>query len=395
MAKSRQLKVTHIRTSHGLAGAERVILCLIQTTQSKCVKKSVTLIGSDTGLNKDFLLELKSLNIETANFRLQGRYDIRGIRRLRRHLIDNEIDIIHCHDFKSNFYGLMASIGLPIGRVSTHHGSTKDDLLLRCYLNLNEYLFFHFFHRIVAVSHQLSTEPWARILGSDRVAFIPNGIDTQFFKRSPNTFTDESPILIPGGKTVIGIIGRLYPDKGHIDLFHAISGLQDEFPQLMVLVVGDGPQSHYLKNACREMRIENRVIFAGVRKNMQAVYSLLDLFVMPSIREGLPMALLEAMLAKIPVIASMVGGIPTLLENNRHGIGISPKSPKELSAAIRQTLVNPDEAKLIANNAQEFIREKYSAQAMTRRTERLYIDILKKLRRNKSGHIENIDSWSC
>jgi glycosyltransferase involved in cell wall biosynthesis len=375
VASSRKLNVTHIRTSHGLAGAERVILSLIQAQQDKRLDESVTLIGSQAGLNHDFYSELKSLKIETANFQLNGRFDARSVHRLRRHLIDNEIGVIHCHDFKSNFYGLMASAGLPIGRITTHHGSTKDDFLLRCYLGLNEYLSFRFFHKVIAVSQQLCQEPWARILGEDRVVFIPNGIDTGFLDGATEAFPDETPIAVPDGRTVIGIIGRLYPDKGHTDLFRAVSGLHDEFPQLIVLVVGDGPQLGYLQSASREMGIEDRVMFTGVRKNMPAIYAMLDLFVMPSIREGLPMALLEAMLAKVPVIASKVGGITSLLEDGRYGIGISPKSPDDISAAIRHILHNPDDAELKARRARKLVMTEYSAQSMAKKTEKLYFDI--------------------
>ena len=139
MIKKYKTKVTHIRTSHGVFGAERVILGLLKKADTDKFDVSVTLVNSEEGLNDDFLNEIQELGIKAENFLLNGRFDWNGLKKLRQYIISQEFDIIHCHDFKANFYGLSATLGTNVKRVATHHGSTKDSLLLKFYLGINEY----------------------------------------------------------------------------------------------------------------------------------------------------------------------------------------------------------------------------------------------------------------
>lgn len=370
-----KIKITHIRTSHGVFGAERVILGLLESSDKDGFEINVTLIGSEPGLNKDFKTALSDIEIPFFDFQFNGRLDIRGIMKLRNHLIEKKIDIIHCHDFKAVFYGLFASVGTNIKRVATHHGSTKDSFLLKCYLGLNEYLFLRFFHKVVVVSKQLSNEPWARIL-KEKIVFIPNGINTEFIKK-PLPLKNESSISIPPNKRVLGIVGRLFPDKGHKHLFNAFRLLGKEFKDLILLVVGDGPEMANLKRLSSKLGLEKDIIFCGVRENMTYIYSLLDYFIMPSLREGLPMALLEAMLAEIPVIASKVGEIPSVIGDNDRGRLTEPGNAQSIYDAIKYLLLNDNSRIQMVEKASSFVISNYSARAMAGKIENIYVNLKK------------------
>jgi glycosyltransferase involved in cell wall biosynthesis len=380
LTRKRKIRVNHVRTSQGVYGAERVILGLLRSADRSKFDVSVTLVASEEGLNSDFAEAVRNLGVKVNGFLFRGRLDLAGARRLRKHVGNCGYDILHCHDFKANFYGILATLGTRVKRVTTHHGSTKDDALLRLYLRFNEVLLVRLFHRVIAVSKTLSGEGWAKALGT-RLTFIPNGIDTDFINERAGEQLREAPLPLPRGKKVIGIVGRLFPDKGHEDLFRAMMILRGEFPDLIVLVVGDGPHGEYLRRRCKEMGLEDRVNFAGVRHNMGEVYRAADLFVMPSLREGLPMALLEAMLAEVPVVATRVGGMKSVVEDGKRGRGVDPCDPQGLAGAIKGVLVDAEGAKGMASEASAFVRANYSAETMARRTERVYREVIHKNRR--------------
>ncbi|MFC1533116.1 glycosyltransferase family 4 protein [Thermodesulfobacteriota bacterium] len=377
MRDSKKIKIAHVRTSHGVFGAERVILGLLKAADKEKYDVSVILLASEPDLNHDFQNAIQRMGICVKNFLFNGRLDLTGVKKLRKYILHNNIDLIHCHDFKANFYGIMATHGATVKKIATHHSSTKDSLLLRFYLWFNEFLFLRFFHRIIAASTQLTQELWARLL-KKKVIFIPNGIDTEFFNEPINNGYDEPDLYISPGKTIMGIIGRLFPDKGHEDLFNALAILKDEFPNLILLVVGDGPEKERLVSLREKLGLRDEITFCGVRREMRKIYKILDLFVMPSIREGLPMALLEAMLARVPVVATRVGEIPSVLDEGKRGRLIDPNNPKELYSEIKHLLYNPTRTENMVNEAEVFVHEKYSAVSMTRNTESLYCDLLGK-----------------
>jgi glycosyltransferase involved in cell wall biosynthesis len=353
-----------------------VILGLLKAQNRDNFEVSVTLVGSEPDLNRDFAHEIRQLGVRVKNFLFNGRLDWTGVRRLRNYISEQNLHLIHCHDFKANFYGLMATLGTGVKRVTTVHGSTRDSLLLKLYLDLSEYLLIRFFHKVIAVSEPLTKELRAKLLRLKRVAFIPNGIDLAFFDKSGDGRIQEPDLSIPPGSTVIGTVGRLFPDKGHKDLFKALRFLKDEFPDLILLVVGDGPQAEYLRLCRDEMGLQDKVFFVGVRFDMRKVYDLLDIFVMPSIREGLPMALLEAMLAEIPVVATNVGGMKALLEDGKRGRTVNPLDPENLGSEIRALLLHPEQASQMAQEASAFVRAEYSSETMARRTETLYRGVM-------------------
>jgi glycosyltransferase involved in cell wall biosynthesis len=372
----RKIKVMHFRTSRGLFGAERVILGLLKSADSAGFDVGVTLLAGEEGLNRDFGDEIRRGKYNLTDFHLKHRLDVTGIKRLRRFVRDQELDVVHCHDFKSNFYGLAATLNTRVRRLTSFHGSTRDSFLLRMYLAFDEYFIIRFFHRIIVVSAHLKEELKARFIRSKQLAFIPNGIDSAFFEEEQNSLPREPQLGLPPGALTVGIVGRLLPDKGHEHLFQALALLEDEFPELVVLVVGDGPRAGPLRTLRDRMQLRDKIVFTGIRRDMKKIYQALTLFAMPSFREGLPMALLEAMLAGVPVVATGVGGIPDLLGGGERGRLAEIADPAGLAKEIRDLLLNPSEARSMANRASAFVAAEYSSNAMARRTESLYREIL-------------------
>src|SRR5439155_25364129 len=133
---------------------------------------------------------------------------------------------------------------------------------------------------------------------------------------------------------------RLADQKGIPYLLEAMAALSDRFPQLTLLLAGDGPSKESLARRAAELGIEERVRFLGVRLDMPQLFQVFDLMVLPSVWDGLPMVLLEAMAAGCPIVATAVGGVPMAIRHEVSGLLVEPRNPKQLADAIATLLSN-------------------------------------------------------
>jgi glycosyltransferase involved in cell wall biosynthesis len=208
---------------------------------------------------------------------------------------------------------------------------------------------------------------------------IPNGIDSSRFE--PPSAQDKASAkarfgLGPG--PVVGIIARLSSVKGHIYLIQAMKLVLVRHPAAQLFIVGEGPEEARLRHACRESGLKAHVLFVSEVAQTSQALAAMDLFVMPSLQEGLGLSLMEAMACGLAVIGSNVGGIKSLILDGQHGILIPPKDPASLAGAIDALLSDPARAHLWGQRARQFISANFSESTMIVQTERLYAECVKK-----------------
>jgi glycosyltransferase involved in cell wall biosynthesis len=179
----------------------------------------------------------------------------------------------------------------------------------------------------------------------------------------------------PEGVQVVGIVGRLIPEKGPHTLLKAAARIIREAPRTLFVFVGDGPERVELERSAAETGLGGHVRFAGERSDMPEVYASLDVFVQPSFSEGMPMTVLEAMAAGLPIVATSVGAIPSLLQPAECGLLCRPNDADELADALLRVLRDGALARRLGNAAQQHLRERYSAEAMARQYLALYEEI--------------------
>jgi glycosyltransferase involved in cell wall biosynthesis len=165
---------------------------------------------------------------------------------------------------------------------------------------------------------------------------------------------------------------RLHEQKGHRYLLRAIV----EIPGAHFALAGDGPERAALEAQAHDLGIEERVSFLGYRDDVGALLSACDLVVLPSLYEGLPVALLEAMAAQRPVIATRIGGTDELVASGRTGLLVEPRDPVALAVAIRSLLADPATARLLAERASVVVKTRFSAEAMCGRVSKVYRELL-------------------
>ena len=183
---------------------------------------------------------------------------------------------------------------------------------------------------------------------------------------------------LPEGSMVIGLVGRLdHWGKGHKELFEAMASLKEHYP-LHALIVGGGRRIDEVKALAASLGLADVVHFLGPRPDVPDLLHAMDIFVLPSYSEGLSLALLEAMAAGLPVIATAVGGTPEVVTDGGNGLLIPPRDAAALAAALERLLGDPDFARRLGANARDHVREHYSLDRLGREINEIYGELVEK-----------------
>jgi len=283
---------------------------------------------------------------------------------------ENKIDIIHSHSRTTQVLGCLLGRFTGARHVFTCHGFFKRRFLRRAFPCWGK--------KVIAISEQVREHLINdfKLSGKD-IAVINNGIDIDRFKAvvlKPKTEIKKKFGLNDG--PVIGIIARLSDVKGHKYLIEAMKEVLAKFSRSSLLIVGAGKMQKELTALVNNLGINRSVNFIPEVSDTTEALAAMDIFVMPSLQEGLGLALMEAMASGLAVIGSNVGGIKTLIQDGRTGLLTQPADSKALAGAILMLLDNPSKIPALGREAQNFIQENFSQDKMVLETEKEYIECL-------------------
>ncbi len=372
------LKVLHLISSRGLYGAERIIINLIAAMDHPIFAHHLALLSVEKNPNIEFVEAVREKQAISHIVPCRKWIDMEALHQVRKLIKQERIDIVHCHEMKGRLYGLLTTLGTKTRIITTNHNWIRSDFLTTCFESLDAF-YIRFFPKIIAVSPEVQKLMCRYLIPKGKIQVIINGIDMNEFrldKAAGNMIRKK--FGIDRNVPLIGSVGRISPEKGQKYLIAAAVKALRVFPDARFLLVGDGFQREAMKKYAAHLGISDRVIFAGFQKNISEFYSALDMFVLPSILEGTPMALLEAMSVQIPVIATRVGGVGRIIQNGQNGLLVSPANSEELAEAIIRLLQNPSEADNLSKNALCTISEKYSSHKMANEYIKLYTELTSK-----------------
>jgi glycosyltransferase involved in cell wall biosynthesis len=377
MTKTCPVHVLHIASGDLWAGAEAQVYTLARTVHALGgARVSVVVLNHGTLEQR-----LRNSGIPVSVLDESGLNGFQIFWRLIRTIREIRPDVIHTHRIKENILGSIAAhLCGNIPSLRTAHGAPEHRpawyLFHKHLLQFADRICGRWIQgRIIAVSEDL-----ARILEQDyprkNIVVIENGIDIQALEQ---TISMTSPRERPAGDPFrIGIAGRLVAVK-RVDLFvRTARALLDEYPDLKASfhIFGEGPLQEELEALSGKLQTSGIVHFEGHCDNMPSALLTLDILLMTSDHEGLPMILLEAMALQIPIIAHQVGGIPNLLDQGACGLLIKEHSPTAYARAIYQLTANPEKRLNIAHNALERIKTRYSAGQNARYYCREYVSLV-------------------
>jgi glycosyltransferase involved in cell wall biosynthesis len=181
--------------------------------------------------------------------------------------------------------------------------------------------------------------------------------------------------LEPSDRVILAV-GRLHRQKGYDYLIRALATVKREIPTVKLLIAGEGEEKNNLKNLVKSLDLSKEVILAGLCREVEKLFNFTKLFVLPSLWEGMPNAVLEAMAAAKPVVATRVGGVPELVIDGETGILVPPEDPESLARAIVKLLRHTAQANSMGNAGRERVQEHFSVTEMVTKTDRLYQELL-------------------
>jgi glycosyltransferase involved in cell wall biosynthesis len=288
-------------------------------------------------------------------------------------------DVLHTFLFQMNAYGSLAGrlLGIPVVTSirSKHYELARKHRLLAWQLmaRLSD--------RVTANSADLRDTfcRHARV-PRHRVTVIPNGVDAQRFGGAQRRAAIRQQLDIPPTAPVIGAVGRTHPVKGHRFLVEAMARIAPRWPQARLLLVGDKvePEFTALARIVSARGLGERVIFTGARDDVADLLGAMDVFALPSLSEGMSNALLEAMAAGLPVVATAVGGNPEVLAHGELGVLVPPGAPGELADAIAGILRDYSVARALGERARAYVAQWYDWRQMANRYSLLYDEVCRR-----------------
>jgi glycosyltransferase involved in cell wall biosynthesis len=355
------MRVLHIISSGGMYGAEAVILNMSRTLNEGPHHSTLGVFLNSSNPNVQLHDAALKEGIDSHLIPCTGRLDRTAIRRIRELAADTSADVIHAHGYKADLYVYLALRGSNLPLISTCHTWYNHDPKDRFFGIVDRFV-LRSYGNIVAVSDGVRDDLLKAGVRADKISMIRNGIDLRTFDGAAAVLKDE---LGWSESPLIGLVGRLSDEKG-VDIFlTAAAGVLNQLPDAKFVVIGDGPDRAKLDALIDELGIRGSVRMLGRRDDMPSVYASLDLMVSSSRREGLPIAILEGMASRLPLIATPVGAVPTVVLDGRTGVLVPAESPELLATEIIALLRDTSRRKQLGSAARQLVEDQFSAQRMT------------------------------
>jgi glycosyltransferase involved in cell wall biosynthesis len=289
----------------------------------------------------------------------RGPWDWSVISQMLRICRRERVRIWHGHDYKSNALGLLLCWFWPMRLVTTVHGWVKETRRTPVYYKIDEFCLPHY-ESVICVSEDLRDRCLACGVPAERCVLIENGIDTAHYARSVPAEEAKRCLGVPRGRLVVGAVGRLSAEKGFDFLIRSTHELVQTGLDLQLLIAGDGDDQARLQGLVGELGLGDRVRLLGYCSDPRAVYEALDVFVLSSIREGLPNVLLEAMALEVPVVATRIAGVPRLIEDGTNGLLIPPASQPDLTRALTRLCADAPLRTELSRAGRQTVEGRYS-----------------------------------
>lgn len=368
--RSRAIKVCHLVSADLWAGVEVQVATLLSSLASIPDLELSAILLNDGRL----ATELSGMGIETHVIP-ETRFGPWSItRRLREQFERQPIHVLHTHRYKDNVLGALASARRSVRQVRTIHGTEPfsgfQALKMHVYQTVDHGINCWAVDRILAVSHDMAAR-LGRRFGADKVACIQNGIEIRRFRPSGRAAELRKELGLTQ-KVVLGTMGRLAPVKGLDTFLKAGRLVREQRSDVTLVLAGAGPLEAALRAQARAEGLDDAVVFLGHRSDAADILELMDVFVLPSLSEGLPMTLLEALALSRPVVASRVGGIPEVIEDGLTGLLVEPGKPAELARGCMTLINDGGFARRLGIAGRRRVESRFSAEVMAANVAEMY-----------------------
>ncbi|MDH5562556.1 MAG: glycosyltransferase family 4 protein [Nitrospirota bacterium] len=360
-----RFRILHTESSHGLGGQEYRILSEAKAMSLRGHQVVIAAPGHSQlarlAIQEDIPCEDIPIGISGW-----GRLVPAFLSLIKKH----QIQIVHTHGSQDSWTASVAgrlSSARPV-IIRARHKSTPISVSFR-----HDVLYRFLPHAVMTTGEAVRQQLIAcNGLKPDAVFSIPTGVDMQRFHSGPLNVALKEALGIQVDLPIVGTVSFLRPEKGLDVLIDAVSLLQEEHSRVCCLIVGGGQERQRLVEHIRQRNLEKDVVLAGFREDIPELLNLMDVFVLPSLEEGMPQSLLQALAMERAVVASAVGGVPEIVRDGQTGFLVTPKDPLALADKIGQLLRDPAQRNMFGQAGRRVIEQAYSMEAMVIKTEQLY-----------------------
>ncbi|HML78001.1 glycosyltransferase [Geobacter sulfurreducens] len=363
------MKVLHVIDSGGLYGAEVMLLNLAAEQAAMGLEPIIASIGDPLCDEKPLEKEAVRRGLRVERFRMRPGPNIAGAFSVLRFAWREQCDVLHSHGYKGNIlFGFMPRALRRLPMVTTLHGWTWTGGMDR--MGLYEWLdrlSLRFVDAVVMVNDAMR-----RKIDLPGIHVVPNGIPLAGEAERPAVPLDPRIVEFCRGGITLGAIGRLSPEKGFDILLDAVREVAETNPGVRLALLGEGVERDALEAKIRELGLTERVLLPGYVPDANRYLPLFRAFVLSSLTEGLPMVILEAMLAGVPIVATRVGGVPEVLQEGEAGVLVPAPSAGDLATGIKHIIADEAGARDMAAVARQRLEANYSAIAMAQKYQGIY-----------------------
>ena len=363
------MKVLQLISSSGYYGAENMLLNLCASQEKTGCQNSLLLFYNVHVPNVEFYERARRRGLSVRMVHCKGRADWRAVRQIEEYIQEDGIDLVHTHGYKADLYGYLAAwrSGKPV--VATCHNWVGGTAALGIY-NYLDRMALKKFNALAAVSDAVAQRLLAFGVPAEKVKTIANGIDVQTFERGEPLPRSARP----EAKWWAWSHGWICKKDLSICCARSVNSATSH--ALKVVIVGEGPDRKAIEDMVKEYGLQSNVVLAGQQSDMAGVYAAMDIFVLPSLNEGLPMTVLEAMAASRPVIATRVGAIPSVIKDGENGLLVDPKDVDGLRNALARLLSDSDLCRRMGDRAHDWVGRNYTSEVMALKYRQLYEEVL-------------------
>lgn len=364
MPSQKKINVAHVVGSLTYGGAENQVIKLLNGLDPVRFEKHLITFSS----GRSELRSLLSPSVKTHNLNLSGLKSLLGIVTMSVLLKRERIHIVQSHMYHVNLYSVLAArlAGVPVV-VTTEHG--KNSWKRNHHRVIERRVISPLASIRIAVSNDiLETRVQMDRIPAGKMIVVPNCVDI------PPAVARRAD----AGAVVLGTVGRFVPAKDYATLLRAAKPVLESNNAAELWLVGDGPEKEDLERLTEDLGIRDRVLFTGWQPDVSKYLSRMTVFVLSSITEGIPVAMLEAMVAGIPVVATRVGGIPEVIEHGKNGLLVDPRRPEELAQAVMQLLRDEGLRTRLGDQGRQHIVDNYSTGTICDEYTRLFERLLEK-----------------
>jgi sugar transferase (PEP-CTERM/EpsH1 system associated) len=367
LSSPERVKVCHLITELNVGGAEWSLARLLMHLDRERFASTVVCLYGGEGTVAE---AIRALGVPVVDLRMVRKWRFDAFWRLYRLLIREHPTILHTWLFHANIpgrvLGRLANVPIIIGSERTMGMESRWRYRLN---RITQALA----DRVVCVSQQVADFVIRQVgVSQHKVVVIPNGVDLSDFERLPVRREAREALGLPCDQAWVGTVARLDPVKRLDVLLRALPLLED----VRAVIVGYGPEQQRLETLAQQLGIQERVCFTGYQEDVRPWLVALDVFVLSSDWEGMSNALLEAMAASLPAVATAVGGTPDVVVEGETGLLVPPRDPGALAEALDTLVCDPDLRRSMGQAGRQRVVRCFSVERMVERTQTLYEELL-------------------